>query len=60
MTILTAEEKAQRKVQHSRNQAEFREAVTPEVKQEVKMRDAQTKTQRMAQETAEQKTQRQA
>jgi len=34
--------------------------VTPEVKQEVKMRDAQTKTQRMAQETAEQKTQRQA
>ena len=45
MAILTAEGKAQRKIQHSNDQEKFREAMTPEVKQEVKMRGAQAKTQ---------------
>ena len=42
-------------MQHSRGQENFREPMTPEVKQEVKMRDALAKTQRMAQETSQQK-----
>ena len=34
-------------MQHSKNQEKFREAMTPDVKQEAKMRGAQTKTQLM-------------
>ena len=55
ITILTADEKARRKLQHSRGYENFREPMTPEVKQEVKMQDALAKTQRMAQETSQQK-----
>ena len=55
MAILTAEDKARRKMQHSKGQEKFREAMTPEVKQEVKMQDALAKTQRMAQETSQPK-----
>ena len=55
ITILTAKEKARRKLQHSRGQENFREPMTPEVKQEVKKRYALAKTQRMTQETSQQK-----
>ena len=43
------------RVQHAKAQAEFREAMTPEEKQEVKLQHAQAKTQRITILTADEK-----
>ena len=45
-------------VQHAKAQAEFREAMTPEEKQEVKLQHVQAKTQRITILTADEKAQR--
>ena len=45
-------------MQHAKSQAKFREAMTPEKKQELKLQHAQAKTQRMAILTSEGKARR--